>query len=248
MNYIADLHTHTIASDHAYSTLLENVQYAKRAGMRALAVTDHGPGVADSPHVWHLLNMKSLPREIEGLRVLRGVEANIMDMEGNLDLGGEVLSELDWVIASFHADACPPGSIEENTKAYLGAVKNPYVDAIGHSGQLKFPYDLEPVIKVCKEYDKVVEINEASTIVRVGSEKRCAEIARLCKRYEVKICVNSDAHFAMNVGRYPNSTKMLEEIGFPEKLILNADLDRLMGYIKDKKIIHSIVKTVQKTI
>lgn len=44
MNYIADLHTHTIASDHAYSTLLENIEYAKRAGMQALAITDHGPG------------------------------------------------------------------------------------------------------------------------------------------------------------------------------------------------------------
>ncbi len=248
MNYIADLHTHTIASDHAYSTLLENVEYAKRAGMQALAITDHGPGVEDAPHLWHLLNMKSLPREIEGVRILRGVEANIMDMEGNLDIEGEVLSQLDWVIASFHAAACPPGTVEQNTRAYLGAARNPYVDLIGHSGQLSFPYDYEAVVKVCKEYDKVMEINESSTIVRVGSEHNCAEIARLCKKYEVKIAVNSDAHFALSVGRYPNSSRMLEEIGFPEKLVLNADLDRLMGYIKDKKIIHSIVSTVQKSL
>ena len=92
MNYIADLHTHTIASDHAYSTLLENIEYAKRAGMQALAITDHGPGVEDAPHLWHLLNMKSLPREIEGVRILRGVEANIMDMEGNLDMGHRLVS------------------------------------------------------------------------------------------------------------------------------------------------------------
>ena len=51
MKIIADTHTHTIASTHAYSTLLENVGYAKKAGLRAIAITDHGPAMPDAPHM-----------------------------------------------------------------------------------------------------------------------------------------------------------------------------------------------------
>ncbi|MBC5786791.1 MULTISPECIES: phosphatase [Clostridiaceae] len=235
MKIIADLHTHTIASDHAYSTLLENIHYSKLAGHQAIALTDHGPGVPDAPELVHLLNMQAIPEVVEGVRVLTGVEANIMGFTGSLDVPETYLKNLDWTIASFHASACWPGTEEQHTKAYIAAAKNPLVDMIGHSGQLGFQYDYEKVVKYYKEYDKVVEINEASFVVRKGCEKNCTEIARLCKKYEVKVAVNSDCHFAPCIGHYPNSLAMLEEIDFPENLVLNADYDRLMEHIKKRR-------------
>lgn len=51
-----ETHYHTIASGHAYSTVLEGVMYAKRYGMKGLAVTDHGPAMPGAPHIWHFGN------------------------------------------------------------------------------------------------------------------------------------------------------------------------------------------------
>lgn len=239
MQLIADLHTHTLASVHAYSTLLENVLYAKSHGMKALAMTDHSPAIPDAPDLVHFMNLKVIPEIIDDVRILRGVEANLIDYEGNIDVPSRILKSLDWVIASFHGVACEPGNARQNTNAYIEAAKNPYVDLIGHSGQDEFPYNYEKLIKTVKEYDKVIEINEASFDVRKGSDKNCPEIARLCKKYDVKVSVDSDSHFAASIGRFPKCLKMLEEIDFPEHLVINSDYDRLMEYINTRKNIKS---------
>lgn len=232
---IADTHCHTVASTHAYSTVDENAAYASQIGLKILALTDHGPGMTDAPHRWHFHNLNVLPREIDGVTVLRGAEANILDFDGSLDMDEVCYQRLEWINASFHRETCKPGTVEEHTKAYLAVAKNPYVDAIGHSGTENFRYDYETGVKAFKEYGKLVEINEGSQRVRKTSMKNCVEIAKLCKRYEVPVVVSSDAHYKTSLGSYSASLTMLEEIDFPERLILNADLARFCTYLKEKR-------------
>ena len=50
-NYLIDLHTHTNCSTHAYSTLEENIAAAKKRGIVAIAITNHGPAIPDGPHI-----------------------------------------------------------------------------------------------------------------------------------------------------------------------------------------------------
>lgn len=235
MNIIADTHTHTIASTHAYSTLLENIAAAKQAGLLALGMTDHGCAMPDAPHIWHFDNLRQIPRILDGVCVLRGVEANISDYQGGLDLDNVRLSQMDWVVASMHAPVLKPGRMEDHTSAYLGVAQNPYVDVIGHSGTQAFLYDYETVLKVFKECGKLVELNEGSLRVRQASQRNCVEIAKLCKKWEVPVVINSDSHFSVHIGKFPHTLRMLEEIGFPERLVLNADADRFFGYIKEKR-------------
>ena len=83
MDLKIDLHTHTIASGHAYSTLLENLQEAKGKGLKMLAITDHGPQLAGGPQLFYFGNLRVLPREYLGVELLRGVEANILDSNGS---------------------------------------------------------------------------------------------------------------------------------------------------------------------
>lgn len=232
---IADTHCHTVASSHAYSTVLENVLCGKENGMKCIAITDHAPGITDAPHYWHFANLQAIPRLVYDVLVLRGAEVNILDDSGNIDLPEEVLRGLDWVIASFHAPACAPQTMEYHTRAYLNIAKNPYVDVIGHSGTELFHYDYEQAIKAFKEYEKIVEINNESFVLRAGAKKNCAKIARLCKKYEVTVVVDSDSHFATKIGKVETALSMLEEIDFPERLILNTDEERFFGYIKKKK-------------
>ena len=232
---IADTHCHTVASTHAYSTVDENAAYAAETGLKILALTDHGPAMSDAPHRWHFYNLGVLPRKINGVVILRGAEANIIDYDGNLDMDQVCYQRLEWINASFHQESCKPGTVEEHTKAYLAVAQNPYVDVIAHSGTESFRYDYEAGVKAFKEYGKLVEINEGSQRVRTDSLKNCAEIAKLCKKYEVPIVVSSDAHYKTSLGSYTASLKMLEEIDFPEKLILNADITRFCAYLKKKR-------------
>ena len=55
MHLQGDMHTHTIASTHAYSTITENCEWAAKYGMKGIAMTDHAMNMPDSPHIWHFV-------------------------------------------------------------------------------------------------------------------------------------------------------------------------------------------------
>ena len=153
MKLIADTHTHTIASNHAYSTVLENIEAAKERGLLYLAMTEHGPNMPDAPHIWHCLNQWEVPSVYRGVHILHGVEANILDADGSLDIDSRILRSLEWVIASMHGPCFAPQSREQHTKAWLKIAQNPDVDVIGHCGRGNYEFDCLPVLKAFKEKD-----------------------------------------------------------------------------------------------
>lgn len=229
----ADLHTHTCVSQHAYSTLYENIQMAERHGLCALGVTDHTPAMNDGADIGHFWNLQVIPRKVDGIYILRGAELNICDFNGKVDLPENVLREkLDYSVASMH-DLLEPGTVDDHTQAYLALAENPLVHIIGHSGTVKYAYDYETVIKRFAQTGKIVEINEASYIVRKSSAENCRKIAQLCKKYGVRLSVDTDAHFCALVGIVPNSLRMLNEIDFPEELIINANKSNLKKWMKE---------------
>lgn len=230
----ADTHCHTIASDHAYSTVSELAAYAAKIHLRAIAVTDHGPAMVDGAHEWHFGNLCVLPPYIDGVRVLHGAELNIVDFSGGVDLSDERLKQLDWVIASCHEPCLQPGTVEQHTQAYLGVAQNPYIDVIGHSGTETFKYDYERLIPIFGQKDKLVEINAHSFGTRLGAAQNCITIAKLCKKHGVRIVVNSDAHFCSSVGHLEPATEMLASIDFPQELIVNRTLETLADFIEKK--------------
>ncbi len=235
----ADMHTHTVASTHAYSTLRENVEVAARKHLQAIAMTEHAPSDYDSPHIWAFHNLKkAVPREIYGVKIFYGVEANIINYDGEIDFPKSECQDLDWVIASFHGMDFPAGGVDDRTKMYLGVAENPDVDAIGHPAYAGKEFDYEKCMKKFKEYNKFVEINE-SCLLRGGNKANNIEIINICKKYEIPVVVNSDAHFCENIGNVCKSAELIEELGLPRNLVINADFDRLCEHIftKKKKII-----------
>ena len=229
-----DLHTHTIASDHAYCTLLEMVSYAKEVGLRLIATTDHAPAIGDAPHIWHFHNLKAIPREVLGIHVLRGVEANIIAGDGTLDVDEHTLKMLDIGIASYHGGIFQPGTVVQNTEAYLKILENPYIDFIAHSGSPDFAYDYDVVLKRTRELGKLIEINEHTFSVRRRNVENCKTIAKKCMEYGVGVVVNTDAHICFDMGHYEGTTSMFAELGFPEELIVNQTVDRLMAYLNSR--------------
>jgi putative hydrolase len=231
----ADLHCHTVASAHAYSTVAELAAAAHAKGLKAIAVTDHGPALQDGAPLVHFTNLRILPHEINGVRVLQGAEANVVDFAGNLDLNQVCFDRLEWIIASFHEDVIAPGTAEQHTHAYEKLAENPYIDVIGHSGTECFPYDYERLIPIFGEKKKLVEINNHTFLVRSDSQKNCRRIALLCKQYGVPVVVSTDAHFAGEVGEVSQAMQMLHEIDFPSELIVNRNMDALLRRLSERK-------------
>ena len=70
MQFVADLHVHTVASGHAYSTVAEIARVAADKGLALIALTDHGPAMPGGPHAYHFSNQTAIPDVLFGLRVL----------------------------------------------------------------------------------------------------------------------------------------------------------------------------------
>ncbi len=233
----ADLHTHTVASTHAYSTITENCRAAADKGLKAIAMTDHYLAMPDAPHIWHFNNLRVLPRSLFGVTVLKGAEVNIINYDGDLDISESDISKLEWVVASYHKYMFSELSTDPKvvTDGYLKLCRNPYVDVIGHPTTDYFPFEYERAIKAFKEYDKLVEVNESSIKLKKGSAKNVVPILEMCKKYEVPVVVNTDAHFWDAVGEVPVSEKILKDIDFPRKLVANADWECIKSRINKKR-------------
>lgn len=235
MKYVLDVHTHTLASGHAYSTLLENAKYASEIGLKLLGTTEHGPNMPGAPHIWYFDNFKVLPREIYGVTMLHGCEANIIDYNGNIDIPEDTAKNLDIIIASLHEPCINPGTREENTEALLKVMENPYIDIIGHSGNPKFPIYEEEIVKKAKEKNILIEINNSSfKTSRRGSEPICINIAELCMKHGTKVIMGTDSHICFTIGNFDKVSAIFEKIVMPEELIMNRDADQFLRYLKNK--------------
>ena len=238
MCFIADMHTHTLASTHAYSTITENAVWCSKNGIKYLGMTDHGIAMQDSPDTWHFENLRILPDHLEGVRVFKGIEADIMNTAGDVDIPRELehiyYGILEWVNVSMHVQTFRPYSKADHTKAYLNVLKNKYVDVISHSESPKFDYDFDEVAKACAEYGRLIEVNVCRVERGAVQTERYKRILECCEKHGTRIIVNSDAHFYTHIGAFEPAKKLLEEIGFPEKLVINASEARFLGYIKER--------------
>ena len=237
MKLAADLHTHSIASGHAYSTINEMAQAAADIGLEMIAITDHGPNMPGGPHKYFFGNLRVVPSIISGVQVLKGVEANIISPLGELDLPETILKRLDIVFAGFHSGTgYDNNGVLENTKALIGALKNPYVDGIVHPGNPAFPVDIEQVVTAAKDFNKLIEINNASlTITRLGSLENCIVFAKLAAKYNVPVVINSDAHHTSLVGSFGSGIELVRSVGLASKLVLNTDVNKITEFLNTRR-------------
>jgi putative hydrolase len=230
LKLLFDIHTHTTASGHAFSTLKENIEEAKAKGLLAFGTSDHAPAMPGAPGPIFFKNYKAIPKEIMGLAIYTGVEANILDFQGRLDLEDEMLARMDYVIASLHIPCIKAGTRAENTDALIGAMQNPYVKIIGHPDDDRYPLDYPKLVEAAARYKVALEVNSSSTSPRTGrknADKNIPAYLELCKEYRIPVIVSSDAHIWSQVGNFATAEAMLNAVNFPEELILNTRLSGL---------------------
>ena len=76
---IADLHTHTIVSGHAYGTIREMAQAAGEQGLALLGLTEHAPGIPGTVDPFYYNNLAVIPRTLYGVELAHGSEINVLN-------------------------------------------------------------------------------------------------------------------------------------------------------------------------
>ena len=165
MKIALDVHTHTLASGHAFSTLQEMARAAADKGLELLGITEHSPGIPGSCDLIYFRNLHVVPRRMYGIELLLGAEINILDGEGNLDLDEYYLQRLDLRIAGIHSLCYHWGTVEENTHGMVQAISNPYIHIISHPGDGTAELNFEPIVWAAKEHHRSVTNRQRGPII-----------------------------------------------------------------------------------
>ncbi len=234
MKTLFDPHTHTIASGHAYSTLQEMAQAAAEKGIQVLGITEHAPGIPGTCDPIYFRNLHVVPREMYGVHLLLGVELNILDTTGRLDLDEKHYRCCDLRIAGMHSLCWEGGTPAENTDAMLAAIHNPWTHIISHPGDGTAELIFEPIVQAARDTHTLLEINSSSMIPSRHKEvarPNNLEILRLCRKYDVPVILGSDAHISFSIADYRYALPLLAETDFPDELVMNYWPEQALAYL-----------------
>lgn len=234
MKMLTDTHCHTVASTHAYSTVHDYFELSRQKGLQLFSITDHAPTMPDGPHYWHFGNMQVIPRVVGNVAMLRGIEANILAPDGELDIPPKLNAFLDIAIASFHEPVFPFADEKTHTRALINAIGSGLCQVVGHPGNPNYPIDFEEVVRAARDHNVLLEINNSSfTHSRNGSESRCIRLLETVDRLDWKVVFASDAHVAYQVGEVSQCIAKAEAIGFPEHRVVSANAHRLLDFLAE---------------
>lgn len=242
MKLFADYHTHTVYS-HGKGTIRENVEAAIKKGLREIVISDHGPG-----HLTYGVSRKNLRKmrdEIDELRgkykdinILLGVEANVVSLDGEIDVNEEDIKVIDKLLVGFHNGAKPrtprdayvlfaknylakvfKGMREEcrrvNTETMIKAINRYDIDIITHPGA-KIDIDTRELAKAAAKRNTALEINSSHGFLTV-------EYVKIAMEEGVYFTIDSDAHKPEDVGNFIKGIRVAEEANLPIDRILNAE-------------------------
>lgn len=242
MKFVFDIHTHTMASGHAYHTIDDMLEGAREAGLTHLGIAEHTLYIPGTANPIYMANYRSVikdkMKERYGVELLLGAEMNIIDPKGRVDLPKRLIQKLDYTLASIHGPCFFYHDEETCTAASVAALQNPMVDILAHPDDGRHPINYEILVPAAKKAGKLIELNNTSlkqNSPRPGARENAKRMLLLCMREEQPIVVNTDAHSRDLVGRFDEAEALLQEVHFPEELVVNTSIDRLLQYIRDKK-------------
>ena len=238
MTDYVDLHSHTLASGHAYNTIMEMASAAKDKNLKIYGITEHGPMMPGTCSELYFLNYKAVDRSVFPVELLLGVELNILDSNGKVDLKNDLLKRQDVTIASLHVPTIKGLDKDGYTSAIVNAMKNPLINFIGHPDDGRFPIDYKAIVDASKETGTLLEVNNSSLLPnapRKGARENYEILLKLCREKNVPVVMGSDAHFCTAVGEHSMAEQLIKETDFPVELVLNYFPEKLKKYLNKYK-------------
>jgi putative hydrolase len=229
-----DLHTHSIASGHAINTIHELINHAKAKGMTHLGITDHGPSMEGAPHEGYFWISGKIPIKIDNVNIYMGVEANIIDVSGKLDLSIDLLKKQKIVSAGIHQRTTYRGNSRNvNTEAIINTINSGLCNIITHPVRVDFPVDSEPIAEAAIDKNVLLELNnqvfENMNDYLIGEYKKMVRFIRDKHGY---IIIGSDSHTHFTLGDDSNIMRYFDAIGLTWEIVINNYPKKLEEYIK----------------
>lgn len=231
---VLDIHTHTIASGHAYGTIRENAQAAREIGLKGLGISDHAPGIPGVCDPIWFTNLKAVGRNLYGVSLYYGVENNVLN-DGTMTLPQWISEMLDYNIVGIHGTCYENQGAEKNTDNLISCMRHPKTFFISHPDDAAFPLDYERLVRVAKENGVALEVNNSHVkggAWRKGTLENIRTYLDLCMKYQTAIFVGSDAHDPGQIGHFEEAIALLDEVGFDEELIVNTSEEKFRQFIR----------------
>ena len=229
-----DLHIHSIRSSCGFHTLLEIVNIMCEKGCKAFALTDHSP-LHNTPHAHFSVMLKRMPRVISGMRLFKGIEATILNDEGDLDVPEFAGFAYEVILAALHEsdEFSTNAGKAGNTRAVINAMKkNPLVKIVTHPYYKAFPLDLDAITDVACETNTALEINNSYILNEKADLEALACMLELTKEKGTMLCVNSDGHMFNEMGTYNLALKFMESYGIDSFNIINRTLENTLAFLE----------------
>lgn len=238
----SDYHTHTVYS-HGKGQIIDNATVAKQKGLLEIGISDHG-----FSHPAFGLTGRKIPKmkaecqkatEQTGVKILLGIESNIIGTDGTVDLKPNRYDDFDIFLAGIHkfvlykfgtifslfipnfltdtfkVKSVSKSLIKENTKTFINVIKNNPVDVITHLNFCCFA-DAVEVAKAAADYGTFIELNAKKTHLSDEEINKMLDTG-------VQFILNSDAHTPDRVGEISLVEKLLSRVNIPEERIVNIN-------------------------
>lgn len=236
-----DLHIHTIASGHAHNTILEYINQAKKLKMKVIGISDHGPSDTETivSEIYFSV-LGRIPRYVDNIMILKGVEANIINKKGDIDVSDKLVNKLDYVMANFHYETRYKNrGIKGNTEAMVNAIRSGKINIITHpfhNGH--FPVQIEKIVDEACRHNVLLELDLQYIKKHVNeknSEEHFANIKKMVegvKKHKKKLIVNSDAHNIWELADDAPLRKIKKKIRLTDNMIINNYPKELFKLLK----------------
>ena len=258
MKLLADLHTHSNFSRfrHGKSSIEEMALEANEIGLVEIGITDHGYAHFFRTNKDKLKQARKIVDEINEwskTKVLLGVEADIINEDGTLDIDNETLSLLDILIVSYHRMTSTnfasyfgftkktEEAKKKCTNAFVNAIRRYPVTIVAHLDSI-LTTDLYEIGRVCKERGTMVEINNRHA---KWNDKQMEDlIASGCM-----FVVSSDAHTREKVGDVDRSFELIKKYEIPSERVANVEFEEEEMSEDDRKFsaYQSVYEQLAKT-
>ncbi len=228
-----DFHVHSIFSLCGLHTVLELLERARALGMKGFAVTDHGLTFGGR------LNSVFFERFVSPdpqIRILKGIECNVLDQNGNIDLPGEFVRFLDLVLLGIHSNSEKGLTKKEYTGMLLRALqKNPMVDVVTHPNDPNYPVDYAALAAAAAASGAALELNNSKIIYARSTEAEAVNLLIACKENGCNVAVCSDTHAIHELGDDSAVAQLLERVAFPEALLVNRNAAAAFDFVERRR-------------